>query len=80
MSIFDREEVYIGYSGAEYSIARFALKDAGIKYHCKLRRMGLNPLYPTSGNNYSLQLIISVNGKDADSARYFINKAIHGMR
>jgi hypothetical protein len=78
MSIFNSEEVYIGYSSSEFYKAKTALNDAGIKYRVKQRRMGRANLFaPSAEINYSIQNVISVDGSDADSARYFINKALH---
>jgi hypothetical protein len=78
MSIFNREEIYIGYSSSEFHKVKGALNDAGIKYRVKQRRMGRANLFaPSIDINYSIQNVISVDGSDADSAKYFINKALH---
>jgi hypothetical protein len=81
MSIFNREEVFVSFSSADFYTAVNALKDAGIKCRLKMRNMGRGTNRYTGINlNYSVQYAISVDGKDADSAGYFINKALHDNR
>ena len=79
MSIFNRVEVYAGYSMSEFNKAAEALEEAKVKYRWRTHSMGgSNRFSPGTDINYSMQYVITVNGKDAESARYFINKALHG--
>lgn len=82
MFLFDKEDVYIGYSIDEVSKIINILNENSIKYAHKviknlksrgrfnLERLGMN-------RDYDTQYIISVNQSDHEKAKYLVNKALH---
>jgi len=82
MFLFDKEDIYIGYSLDEVSKITNILSEKNIKYTHKifkylnrserfsLKRVGINMAYET-------QYTISVKKKDYDEAKYLVNKVLH---
>lgn len=82
MFLFDKEDVYIGYSLDEVSRIINTLSENNIKYTHKVvkylsgderfsfKRVGINMDYET-------QYTISVKKKDYDEAKYLVNKTLH---
>lgn len=86
MFFFNKEEIYSGYSLDELSKVRAALNREGIKYDYKVVDPSVQWLGPGTkrGNygsfgmntKYEKQYIVSVKKKDAESAKYFVDKAL----
>ncbi|MEI3604352.1 hypothetical protein SPD48_01490 [Pseudogracilibacillus sp. SE30717A] len=87
MFIFNRVEVYIGYSMDELSKVREVLKSKGIKYTYKVidQSAQWRANGTTRGNfgsigitkNYENQYVVYVKKKDAENAKYFIHSVLH---
>ncbi|MDV3427140.1 MAG: hypothetical protein LIR50_08150 [Bacillota bacterium] len=81
MLLFNKEEVYIGYSIEDLSKVINILKENKIKYtHREInhsersrRRFGSFGI----NKDYEIQYTVSVNKKDKEEAEYLINKALH---
>ncbi|WP_097027167.1 hypothetical protein [Clostridium peptidivorans] len=81
MFLFNKEDVYIGYSLEELSKVRGILEKEGIKYICKVinhsgttrgkfRSLGINM-------RYEKQYIVSVKKNDYEKAKYLVNSVLH---
>jgi hypothetical protein len=83
MFLFNRLDVYIGFSIAEVNKVLDALAAARIKYGWKTGSgyAGLGAIrgQDSYGNtiNCSCQYTVYVKKKDAETARYLVNKALH---
>ena len=87
MLLFNKEDVYIGYSMEELSKVRETLENEGIKYSYKV----VNHSGQWSGRgtkrgdfgsyginmDYEKQYVVSVNRKDFEKAEYLANRALH---
>lgn len=87
MCLFNKEDVYIGYSMAELNKVREALENEGIKYTYKvINHSGQwTGRGTTRGNwgsfgmnmDYEKQYIVSVKKSDYETAIYLVNKVLH---
>lgn len=81
MFLFNKEEVYIGYSIEDLSRIINILKENNIKYnhreinHSRNRGRGLGNY--GINKSYEIQYTVFVNKKDKEEAVYLINKALH---
>ncbi len=80
MCLFNKEDVYVGYSLEQLAKVRGVLKNAGIKYSYKIvnhsgwgrgRRgsFGVNM-------DYARQYTVSVKKKDYEKAKYLVNSVL----
>lgn len=87
MVIFNKEDVYIGYSMVELSKVREVLEKNGIKYTYKVvnhsgQWAGRGTTRGRFGSigmnmNYEKQYIVSVKKNDYEEARYLVNKILY---
>lgn len=87
MYLFNKEDVYIGYSLSEFSNIREALATNHIKYTYNIRShqgqfAGSGTIRGTFGSfgmnrNYETQYTVSVKRKDSDEAQYLVNEVLH---
>lgn len=87
MFLFNKEEVYIGYSMEELSKVRGVLENEGIKYNYKvINHSGQWTGRGTSRGNlgsfgmnmdYEKQYVVSVKKSDYERAKYLVNKVLH---
>jgi len=87
MFLFDKEDVYIGYSMGELSKIREILEKESIKYTYKvinhsgqwLGRGMTRGNFGSVGMNrdYERQYVISVKKNNCDKAKYIVNKVLH---
>ena len=81
MFLFNKEEVYIGYSIGELAKVRGILKKENIKYTYK----SINLLGDTRGKfgnygmnmDYAIQYVVSVKKSDGEKAKYLVNNVLH---
>jgi hypothetical protein len=83
MFIFNKEEVYIGYSLEELSKVREILSREGIKYEYKVvnhsGRRATRVNFRSAGMNmdYEKQYVVSVKKNDYEKARYLVNSILY---
>ncbi len=87
MFLFNKEDVYIGYSLEELSKVRGILKKEGIKYTYKVisrsgEWAGLGSKRGKFGNlgmkmDYEKQYVVSVKKNDYEKAKYLVNNILH---
>lgn len=81
MLLFNKEDVYIGYSIEDLSKVINVLKENNIKYTHRVisnsRRNGRRTGNFGINKDFEIQYTVSVNKKDKEEAEYFINKALH---
>lgn len=81
MFLFNKEDVYIGYSIEEFYQIRHVLQSKGIKYRYKVinhsahRRghsgsFGINP-------DYERQYVVSVKKDDYEEAKHIVDTVLH---
>jgi hypothetical protein len=85
--LFDKEDIYIGYSLGELSKIREILEKEYIKYTYKvinhhgqwIGRGTTRGNFGSVGMNmdYERQYIISVKKSDCEKAKYLVNKVLH---
>lgn len=87
MFIFNKKDVYMGYSLDELSKIREVLHEEGIKYTYKIMnhseswtgRGTIRGYFGSFGMNmgYEKQYIVSVKKKDYEKAKYLVNSVLH---
>ncbi|HZK28508.1 MAG TPA: hypothetical protein VFD00_13310 [Thermoclostridium sp.] len=84
MFLFNKMDVYMGYSIEELSKVRDTLKKEGIKYSYKVLNRsgqwsGRRSRRGTFGINmdYERQYAVYVHRKDFERAKYLVNRALH---
>jgi hypothetical protein len=87
MFLFNKEDVYIGYSIEELSKVRDTLENEGIKYSYKVvnrsgqwsRRGTRRGTFGSYGINmdYEKQYTVYVHRKDFERAKHLVNRALH---
>lgn len=87
MFLFDKEDVYIGYSMGELSKIREILKKECIKYTYQVinhsgQSIGRGTTRGNFGSvgmimDYERQYVISVKKSNCDKAKYLVNKVLH---
>ena len=87
MLLFDREDIYIGYSLRELSNIREILEKEYIKYKYKVVDLSgqcvgngtSRGVFGGSGMNidYEKQYVVSVKKNDSEKAKYLVNKILH---
>lgn len=81
MFLFNKEDVYIGYSLGELSKVREILEKEGIKYIYKVINYSgtSRSKFGSFGTkmDYEKQYIVSVKKNDYEKAKYLINSVLH---
>jgi len=83
MFLFNKEEVYIGYSIKELSKVRGILEKEGIKYTYKIINCSGSDTarrnFGSFGMNmdYEKQYVVSVKKIDCEKAKYLVNMTLH---
>lgn len=81
MFLFNKEDVYIGYSMFELAKVRGVLQKENIKYTYKIINMlgATKEKFGSYGMNmdYEKQCIVSVKKSDGENAKYFVNSVLH---
>ena len=82
--LFNKEDVYIGYSIEEVSKIICILKENNIEYkHEVVKLLSNDEKYSLKGfgvnMDYETQYTISVKESDSKKAKYLVNKVLHSM-
>ncbi len=87
MFLFNKEDVYIGYSMEELAKVREILSRESIEYRYKIINSSTPGLgrSATRGNlgsrgmkmDYDKQYVVSVKKSDYETAKYLVNKVLH---